>query len=104
MMADAIETQSWGNWAIQFEEVSGLRIHGDIVDEALDAWRDGVTPAQFASELREREEHDRRRPPFTEPEDPSSPLLTGIVVAILIVVASLLIGRAFSHAVMGIPL
>lgn len=104
MKADAIETQSWGNWAIQFEEVSGLRIHGDIVDDALDAWRAGVAPAEFARTLREREEHDRRRRPFTEDEEPSAPLLSSLAIALMIVVASVLIGRAFAAAVLGIPL
>jgi hypothetical protein len=104
MKADAIETQSWGNWAIQFEELSGLRIHGDIVDEALDAWRSGVSPAEFARGLRERRENDRRQQPFTEEEEPSSPLLVSCLGTLVIVAVSLLIGRAFAHAVLGLPL
>jgi hypothetical protein len=96
-----VDVQSWGSWAIQFEESSGMRIHGDMVDEALDAWRQGVSVTDFVAQFMARHpETDRRAAPFADPDDPSSPLLASGFVALMLLAVGLLLGWAIAPSLM----
>ena len=97
------DLQSWGSWAIQVEELAGVRIHGDIVEDAMDAWQTGVSPADFAERM--VREHcdgkapagvDRREQPFTQADDPSSPLLAGGAGTLAVILLGTLIGYALA--------
>jgi hypothetical protein len=98
-----VDAQSWGSWAIQFEESSGMRIHADMVDEALDAWRQGVSVTDFVTQFMARHpETDRRAVPFAEDDDPSSPLLASGFVAVMLVAVGVLLGWAIAPSLMGL--
>ncbi len=99
MSSAAAHPQSWGGWAIEVEEITGIRIHRDIVDEAVDAWEAGVLPEEFAERMLVEQGLDPGYAPFDE----TTPGDSGAVLsAMLLLAMGAVLGWALAPTLQGL--
>ncbi len=87
-----LQTMPWESWALHVEELTGYGSRA-WVDEGYEAWEEGSTPQDFATDWLVSEVRaggnaaDTRDEPFSDPDDPSSPLLAaGALLAVALIV------------------
>lgn len=91
-VAARVQPMPWESWALHVEELTNYGSRA-WVDEGYEAWEEGRTPQDFATDWLVSEVRaggnaaDTRDEPFADPDDPSSPLLAaGALLAVALVV------------------